>query len=193
MIYIGIDPGVSGGIAAIDFDGCVVAATKMPGTEQDILDALASIDPSSRARAVLERVNAGVFGHGKSGQRMGVTSAFTFGCGVGGLRMALTARAIPFNEVSPLAWQSNLQCRTKGDKNVSKRRAQQLFPGIKITHATADALLLAEFCRRINTWPAGKLLAAAPDTSTERTERDDETHGKKSKGRKARRAEAAGF
>jgi hypothetical protein len=37
---------------------------------------------------------------------------------------------------------------TKGDKNVSKRKAQELFPQLKITHATADALLLAEFGRR---------------------------------------------
>lgn len=204
MIYIGIDPGVSGGIAAIDFDGCVVSAIKMPGTERDVLDVFmglrsrlaaepaTGLAPERHVKAVLERVNAGVFGGAKMGQRMGVTSAFTFGCGVGALRMALTAAMIPFNEVSPLSWQSNLQCRTKGDKNVSKRRAQQLFPNIKITHATADALLIAEYCRRLHTWPAGKLLAAAPDTSPEQMERDNERHGKakgKGRGQKARRVE----
>jgi len=39
-------------------------------------------------------------------------------------------------------------CLTKGDKNVSKRRAQELFPALKVTHAIADALLIAEFARR---------------------------------------------
>jgi len=39
---------------------------------------------------------------------------------------------------------------TGGDKNVSKRRAQELFPEIKITHAIADALLIAEYARRTN-------------------------------------------
>lgn len=39
-------------------------------------------------------------------------------------------------------------CLTKGDKNISKARAQQLFPTAKITHATADALLLAEWRRK---------------------------------------------
>jgi len=32
---------------------------------------------------------------------------------------------------------------------VSKRKAQELFPAIKITHAIADALLIAEYGRRM--------------------------------------------
>jgi hypothetical protein len=39
---------------------------------------------------------------------------------------------------------------SKGDKNVTKRKAQELFPSLKITHATADALLIAEYLRRKN-------------------------------------------
>jgi hypothetical protein len=35
-------------------------------------------------------------------------------------------------------------------KNITKRRAQQLFPAFTpITHAIADALLIAEYCRRV--------------------------------------------
>jgi hypothetical protein len=37
---------------------------------------------------------------------------------------------------------------TKGDKNVSKRRAQELYPQLKITHSTADALLIATYGTR---------------------------------------------
>jgi Holliday junction resolvasome RuvABC endonuclease subunit len=76
---------------------------------------------------------------------MGVKSAFTFGNGFGHLEMALTAAGIPFERVSPQRWQKALGCLTKGDKNVSKRRAQELFPSMKITHATADALLIAYY------------------------------------------------
>jgi hypothetical protein len=39
---------------------------------------------------------------------------------------------------------------TKGDKHISKQRAQQLFPSAKVTHAIADALLLAEYCGRVH-------------------------------------------
>jgi hypothetical protein len=64
--------------------------------------------------------------------------------------MALTAASIPFERVRPQAWQKALACMTKGDKNVSKRRAQELFPSMKITHAIADSLLIAEYNRRTN-------------------------------------------
>ena len=80
---------------------------------------------------------------------MGSTSAFSFGRGVGNLEMALTAAGIPFERVTPQKWQKALGCMTKGDKNVSKRKAQELFPQMKCTHATSDALLIMEYGRRM--------------------------------------------
>jgi hypothetical protein len=76
---------------------------------------------------------------------MGVKSAFTFGNGFGHLEMALTAAGIPFERVRPQVWQKALGCLTKGDKNITKRKAQEMFPGIKVTHATADSLLIAHY------------------------------------------------
>ncbi len=141
MIFIGIDPGGSGGIAWLDESGNVVKVMKMPETDADVLEALGQYIP---AKAVIERVAA----FAPAGMRMGATSAFTFGRGVGALHMALTACQIPFEPITPLFWQKFMACRTGGDKNVSKAKAQQLFPSLKITHAIADALLIAEFCRR---------------------------------------------
>lgn len=143
-VFIGVDVGVNGGIAAIDQDGRVVRALSMPQTESDILGAFGWFAQQLRLRnatyrAMLERV--------RSSPQMGVVSAFTFGAGYGGLRMALTAAQCPFDEVAPGVWQRSLSCRSGGDKNITKRRAQELFP-VKITHAIADALLLAEYCRR---------------------------------------------
>lgn len=137
MTYTGIDPGQGGGIAALDDDGAVLMAVRMPETERDILDVLSRLTP---CRAVLEFV--------RSSPQMGVASAFKFGRGYGGLRMALAACAIPFDEPTPNKWQAVMQCRSGGDKNVTKARAQELFPTVKVTHAVSDALLLAEFCRR---------------------------------------------
>ena len=147
MIYIGIDPGVSGGIAALDETGLPLNVQKMPETEQDTLELFRWVvalcersGDKARPRAVLERVH--------SMPSQGHNGAFTFGKGYGGLRMALVACEIPFNEATPQTWQRTMQCLTKGQKNVSKRRAQELFPGVKCTHAISDALLIAEFCRR---------------------------------------------
>jgi hypothetical protein len=80
-----------------------------------------------------------------SSPQMGVKSAFTFGNGFGHLEMALTAAGIPFTRVRPQVWQKELGCLTKGDKNITKRKAQELFPSIKATHATSDALLIAHY------------------------------------------------
>lgn len=145
MIYIGIDPGASGGIAAIDDRRVLEAWALSELSDREVFNVLAGLSDSNLCTAVLERV--------RSSPQMGVVSAFTFGRGYGTLRMALTAAAIPFDEVLPAKWQQVLGCLTKGDKNVSKRRAQDLFPSIIVTHANADALLLAAYCRRIEHRP----------------------------------------
>ena len=141
-ITIGIDPGSNGGIAWItNGKACV---EKMPDTLQDLWELLCditsypklSIDGRSY-KAYIEQV--------ASSPQMGVVSAFSFGRGYGNLEMALTAAGIPFERVRPQVWQKALGCMTKGDKNVSKRKAQELFPDRKITHATADALLIAYY------------------------------------------------
>jgi len=137
--YIGIDPGVSGGLAVLTPDGSVELATKWPSTEGDIFRTLTLFSVCSFA--VLELV--------RSSPQMGVRSAFTFGQSYGALRMALAAAYIPYLEITPAKWQGDMKCRSKGDKNVTKRRAAELFPTLKVTHATADALLLAYYCRRM--------------------------------------------
>jgi len=140
---IGIDPGKNGAIAWItDGKPCV---EKMPETLQDLWDLIEDFSPAlweagTKPKAYIEAVH--------SSPQMGVTSAFTFGQGFGHLEMALTAAVIPFERVTPQRWQKAMGCLTKGDKNVSKRRAQELFPQMKVTHATADALLIAEYGTR---------------------------------------------
>ena len=142
-ITIGVDPGANGGIAWITSDGkaCV---EKMPDTLQDLWELIRDITNHPRSsldgrkyKAYIEAVS--------SSPQMGVVSAFSFGRGYGNLEMALTAAGIPFERVRPQVWQKALGCMTKGDKNVSKRKAQELFPDRKITHATADALLIAHY------------------------------------------------
>ena len=140
---IGIDPGANGGIAWIDYNGkaCV---EKMPDSLQDLWELICDITNYPRSsidgrsyKAYIEQVS--------SSPQMGVVSAFSFGRGYGNLEMALTAAGIPFERIRPQVWQKALGCMTKGDKNVSKRKAQELFPSLKITHATADALLIAYY------------------------------------------------
>lgn len=142
MIQLGIDPGASGGIAAVNERG-LIGAWAMPETERDVFELICEF--STDSTAVLEQVRS------RPGQ--GVASMFTFGWSYGGLRMALLAAGVRFTEATPQTWQKSLGLNrkfasTKDRKNAHKARAQELFPGAKVTHATADALLLAEYARR---------------------------------------------
>ena len=141
QITIGIDPGANGAIAWIDERGksCV---EKMPDTLQDLWELICDITNFPRSaidgrkyKAYIEQVS--------SSPQMGVVSSFSFGRGYGNLEMALTAAGIPFERVRPQVWQKAMGCMTKGDKNISKAKAQELFPDKKVIHATADALLIA--------------------------------------------------
>jgi len=152
-IYIGIDPGQSGGIAIISPTGNM-SIHKMPPTEHDtnvILEKVAiyCAHHNSPPYCLIEGV------HSFPGQ--GVSSSFKFGRNYGFLRGVLVANKIPFNEVSPQKWQKffGLQKKSKEEsktvhKNRIKEKAQQLHPELKITLATSDAVIICEYCRQIN-------------------------------------------
>jgi hypothetical protein len=145
MIYIGIDPGESGGIAVVDELGFPVGLPVKLAmlTSAEKLETLMAIwkGHGMHGKCILER--------SQPSPQMGTVSAFTYGRGYGELYMALLANGIPFDTVAPAKWQLAMQCRSGGDKNITKRRAQELFPNVKITHAIADALLISEYCRRV--------------------------------------------
>lgn len=135
---IGIDPGQAGGIAFIDAE-CKVWAHKMPETDGDIVDLFSEV--KGRTFCFIEKV------HSMPGQ--GVASTFKFGRGFGFLVGVIMSHGLPFEYVTPQAWQKSLGCLSGGDKNITKSKAQGLFPELKITHALADALLIAEYGRRL--------------------------------------------
>jgi crossover junction endodeoxyribonuclease RuvC len=133
-------------------------AVPMPKTERDFSDMMRVIRAHARPvetgcgepakmRAFLEKVHAM--------PKQGVTSCFTFGQNYGFIRGLLTALEIPFEDVTPNAWQkqAGLLRRNKDEtitqkKNRHKQQAQQLFPHLKVTHAIADALLICEYGRK---------------------------------------------
>jgi len=144
MTIIGIDPGKSGGIAWLP-EGLTSRAIKMPETPRDVWDIINNLEKTCTH-------NGSVFAYiEKVGPmpKQGISSTAKFMYGAGSLEMALIASGIPHDFVAPGVWQRNLGCMTKGDKNITKRKAQRLFPDMKVTHAIADALLIAEYGRRL--------------------------------------------
>ena len=139
MYYLGIDPGYSGAIACLNADGTINDVCRFSETPHDVHEWLCGRDDP--AFAFIERVNAM--------PHQGVSSTFKFGKSYGFALGLLTAHHIAYEEITPAKWQKAMNCRTGGDKNVSKAAAQRLFPKHKMTHAEADALLIAELCRRM--------------------------------------------
>jgi crossover junction endodeoxyribonuclease RuvC len=89
------------------------------------------------------------FASARPGQ--GVTGMFRFGAAYGAMKMALSACGVPYTVVTPQKWKKAVGVRAGADKEASRQRALQLFPGEatnlarKKDHARADAMLLAYF------------------------------------------------
>jgi hypothetical protein len=147
-LILGVDPGMSGAAAVVSADKsfcqCIIfkkhtlaeISTWLAGHREEI------------TLCFIEGVNAM--------PAQGVSSTFKFGMNYGIWQGLLTAHGIPFERVYPLKWQTAMSCRTGGNKNISKARAQELFPRLTITHANADSLLIAEYGRRsvLHGWSA---------------------------------------
>lgn len=152
MLYIGVDPGkhgavatVMGGIDSPEYVVEVQCFAKL--TEKDLYFMLKGFKERSHGQcfAILERL------HAMPPKICGVVPNFILGYNYGIAKMALLAAEIPFEEIIPASWQAKMGCRSGGDKNVIKRKAQELFPGLHVTQENGDAIVLAEFCRRFRT------------------------------------------
>ena len=145
--YVGIDPGLDGGLAAITDDNLYVV--RMPtvndhGKRQidtaTIRSILIDLGPSI---VTIEDVNAGaVPGRG---------SAFAFGRGLGRVEQLVADLERPCDYVRPQRWLRDLGIPVGAGKAEHIATARRLFPAVTIdTDGQADALLIAEWCRR--TW-----------------------------------------
>jgi len=143
--FIGVDPGLSGGIAVIDPVSNVIEVSKTPQTIQDFIDLLGKYMNES-VFCITEKVHSRPFN--------GAKANFTFGYINGILHTVLLISKIPHEMVSPQAWMKYYGMKKEKNetdtswKNRLKGRAQQLFPKTKVTLWNADALLIAEYCKR---------------------------------------------
>jgi crossover junction endodeoxyribonuclease RuvC len=154
MKIMGIDPGLTGGLAFYDGENLEVFATpvvvehfikngkKATRSLMDLKVVSAMIKHQKPDRAVLEKVAA------RSGQ--GVTSMFRFGMNFGEHRGILTALEIPFIEATPQAWKKVFLLNS--DKDDSLDLAREVFPShaktsfkLKKHNGLAEAALIAKY------------------------------------------------
>lgn len=141
---LGVDPSVNGGMALLDQRGNPVFVQKFDPTwtVQELVEnvriAVDHLDLRDHDFCCMEKVQY-IRGDGGKG-------AFTFGRITGlleGTLWTLNARPVM---IPPMLWQSALGCLSGGNKNIKK--ARELFPVVKLTHAVADALLIAYYGQR---------------------------------------------
>lgn len=164
MIYLGIDPGVTGAVGAAGDGGSAVrdipASVVSKGTvKQEINGALLAellrrLTLGRPATAVLERTAARpAMVHGKI--RQGSASTFSMGVSRGVCLGVLGALGIPYVEVLPQVWKAHYKLIGK-DKDASRTLAISLFPALagelarKKDHNRAEALLLAKYAQTLD-------------------------------------------
>ncbi len=146
--YIGIDPGKSGGIAVISNEG--IEVKKCPESVQDMAFLFALIlqeTPPSHVLVMIEKVWAR--------PHDGRTSVFTFAGNYGQWQGIVACHEIKPHYVAPQVWMKAIGCppklSKKDRKNYLKALAKEKFPDLskKMTLATADAMLIADYSKNI--------------------------------------------
>lgn len=131
MHYIGIDPGLNGGIAIINDNG-ILNSFAMPtlniGTKKEIN--IKALSDWLKGQAYACDKVAVEIQHAMPKQ--GVTSMFKIGKGYGIILGILSALSMPFEEIRANEWQKIMFAgQPKGDtKDLSKKIAQQLYPNM---------------------------------------------------------------
>ena len=141
MIYIGIDPGASVGIGVIDTKE---GAAAFPYSDYALHRILTTYP---NAKVMVEKVSA------MPGQ--GVTSMFNFGKAYGYILGAIGVLQITHELVSPIKWKREFGVTSSKDSSIEC--CKRLFPTVDLMRTgrcrkehdgMAEALLIAEYCRR---------------------------------------------
>lgn len=155
IVYVGVDPGISGAIAAVDSSGKLIDTVDLPvvGTKgpksinlPELRRVVLEMIGSREAVACIERVSA------RPGQ--GVVSMFRFGRAAGLAEGLLAGLGHEVIRVLPRTWAKQFLPYVDGSDNKEKSRiaAAYKFRGFefprKKDHNRAEAALIAEYCRR---------------------------------------------
>lgn len=144
-LYIGIDPGASGGMAAIAEDGELVSVQKYT-TDDEAVKWVESFLPW-KPTVALELVGGFI-----AGAKLPGSSMFKLGRSFGFFQGVVMASRIPLHLVRPQKWQAGIP-GLKGIKDSARKRklkehAIRLYPKSNATLATSDAILIADWARR---------------------------------------------
>ena len=145
IAVMGVDPGVNGGLAVLSPPGHPVwiRPFRPEMTREQVRDIVRTA--SDILLAYESRICFFEKVHHMTGD--GGKGSHTFGYIKGLLQGLLLANGMTLHDVPPMMWQAKMECLSGGNKNVTKNKAKETFPDFikKITHNTADAMLIAKY------------------------------------------------
>ena len=150
-MWVGIDPGATGGVAVLSKDRAEAIPMPTVAGEIWILEIARLLKELSPGLVVLEKAQP----MRKGGRVQGVTSAFTYGMGFGAIRGMLETLEIPHRLVTPQAWKKVVLAGTAKDKDAAINFVRRAYPAIDLTpgrkrvphDGMADAVCIAEYGR----------------------------------------------
>jgi crossover junction endodeoxyribonuclease RuvC len=167
MIVIGIDPGLSGALAAVDADGQLLGCVDTPTAKLRPNSSKRAYMPREMARALRDLITRtaghvdGVRIYIEAQQAMpkqGVSSTFATGRGYGLWEGLLVGMGLSYTVVRAQQWQRAMLFGAPGEgKMKSMLRAEQLYPDLILTRPSgvklvmdgrADAALIAAYGQR---------------------------------------------
>lgn len=152
MIYVGIDPGLKGGLASINEKGYGEYVISMPDSFELAVILTRWHEEIRIKHLFLEKA--------QPMPKQGVTSMFNYGHHNGVIEGILKVLGIPYSLIPPKQWQKEMFIGTKATDEPKKRAlaaANRIFPKQKFLASLRckkphdgmiDSLLLAEYCRR---------------------------------------------
>lgn len=159
MLTLGIDPGLSGAVAALDLPNKRLVTTAIPTFE---VNGKRSVDHRALFLWLrnFEHAEMGLVEQVSAMPKQGVVSMFSFGSAYGACQMGLAAIGIPWRRVPPGEWKKALA--VPADKDASRMRASQLLPWAaaewsrKKDHNVAEAALIALYAVNASLTPPEK-------------------------------------
>ena len=143
-LFIGIDPGLSGAIAALSRAGDIFKIWDMPSVkigrsgQVDVYQLSVILAGFKNAKVLVEQQ--------QSMPKAGVQSSFNHGRNTGQLLATLDLSRLPWSEVRANIWKKKMG--VTNDKKSALALARRLWPAFEGRHDRAEALLLAEYLRR---------------------------------------------
>jgi crossover junction endodeoxyribonuclease RuvC len=149
-LYLGVDPGLSGAVAAVDARGHVHLLEDLPTVTRGNGRVKRELDAAGLAhllRPIAADIKVAVVEQVGSMPGQGVASVFSLGHSAGVIVGVISALQVPLQLVTPATWKKAMGLGR--DKAMSRTVASRMYPSTNLSrvkdHGLAEALLLARY------------------------------------------------